>query len=94
MEWTAFLELVAAPLFIGMCSVIYMLYRKVEETAAAINTELEAVRSQLAAWQLEIVKTYATKAESEKSEAKLFAAIDRIENKLDRALGIRHPSGD
>lgn len=48
------------------------------------HTEVADVRTQVSSWQLEIVRTYATKTDLEKLEARIDAGFNRIETKLDK----------
>lgn len=48
------------------------------------HTEVADVRTQVSSWQLEIVRTYATKTDLEKLEARIDAGFNRLEVKLDK----------
>ena len=55
------------------------------------HSEVADVRTQVSSWQLEIVRTYATKTDLEKLEARIDAGFSRLEVKLDK-LAQRRPS--
>lgn len=57
--------------------------KSLEKEVDRQGAEVEAARAQLAAWQLEIVRSYATKAELDKLENRIVAAIERLELKLE-----------
>jgi hypothetical protein len=50
------------------------------------HEEVADVRTQVSSWQLEIVRTYATKTDLEKLEKRIDAGFDRIEAKLDKIV--------
>jgi hypothetical protein len=50
------------------------------------HTEVADVRTQVSSWQLEIVRTYATKSDLEKLEKRIDAGFDRLELKLDKLV--------
>lgn len=50
------------------------------------HTEVADMRTQVASWQLEIVRTYATKSDLEKLEKRIDAGFDRLEIKLDKLV--------
>lgn len=55
------------------------------------HAEVADVRTQVSSWQLEIVRTYATKTDLEKLEARIDAGFNRIESKIDKLVQ-RRPS--
>lgn len=56
-----------------------------------MSTEMNAMRNNVNAWQLQIVQTYATKAELERIESKIIGAIEKLDNRLERALAAASP---
>lgn len=62
-------------------------YRRIDEAHEAVGD----IRSQVNAWQLEIVRTYATKSEMDKLADRMASGFARIDEKLDRILaqGVR-----
>lgn len=57
--------------------------KSVEKEMARQASEVASCRTDLGAWQLEIVRSYATKAELDKLENRIVTAIERLELKMD-----------
>jgi hypothetical protein len=56
------------------------------------HAEVAGVRTQVSSWQLEIVRTYATKTDLEKLEKRIDAGFDRLETKIDKLFHQRRSS--
>jgi len=93
-DWVQFLELIAIPAF----GLLFWYVQKVQDksekhgdkaidhadkSAEKLNEEMESVRTQLGAWQIEVMRTYATRAEVERLENRIVGAIERLEKKID-----------
>jgi hypothetical protein len=96
-DWLQFLEIVAAPLFVGVLIAGGWAYRdlrgyirKVEEKALLAQTESARVsselRSQMQAMTIEIMKQYVPKDDVIRMEQRVMDAIGKIDEKLERAL--------
>ena len=48
-----------------------------------LHEEMARVQSEMSAWQLEVVRNYATRAELEKLEQRIIGAIERLEKKIE-----------
>jgi hypothetical protein len=64
--------------------------KQAEARAKRAEDEVENIRSQVAAWQLESLKGFATKQELEKLERRIDEGFARLEAKLDRVLAAGH----
>lgn len=73
LEWLDFVFKVAAPV---ASVVLWFLWNELKET-----------KTQLAAWQLEVVKMYATKAELREFGNSVTNAVEKLERKIDKYLG-------
>lgn len=60
-------------------------YKRIDEA----HDEVATLHTQVAAWQLEIVRTYATKSELEKVVAQILAGFEKLEARLDRLITIK-----
>lgn len=87
--WITAVEL---PALAGLYWLIWRTRRDAEKSNAAVRTDMEAglagLREGLAAYKLEVAKSYASIAYLKEVEARLTDHLVRIENKLDRTAGL------
>ena len=95
MEWLAFVQIVAIPLFVALATAVYKVHDKhssfVEKHNDDLNKlserhgeEIDSLRAQQAAWQLEVVKNYVTRPEIERLEMRIVQIIERLEGKMEK----------
>lgn len=84
MDWMNFVTIVAAPVAVVLATYIYKIDEKTTAALARKDEEIESVRAQLGAWQLEVVRNYVTRSEIERLEARILAAIDKLSISIEK----------
>lgn len=87
--WITAVEL---PALAGLYWLIWRTRRDAEKSSTAVRADMESglahLRESLAAYKLEVAKSYASIAYLKEVEARLTDHLVRIENKLDRTAGL------
>ena len=78
MDWMNFVTVVAAPVAVILATYIYKIDEKTTAALARKDQEIQSVRAQLGAWQLEVVRNYVTRSQIERLEARILAAIEKV----------------
>jgi hypothetical protein len=84
MDWMNFVTIVAAPAGAILATYIYKIDEKTTAALSRKDEEIESVRAQLGAWQLEVVRNYVTRSEIERLEARILAAIDKLSVSIEK----------
>lgn len=93
-ELLPFIEIIVAPIigyiFLHIHKLEKRLNEKINNDSVAsskandkLYEEMARVQGEMSAWQLEVVRNYATRAELEKLEQRIIGAIERLEKKIE-----------
>lgn len=87
LDWTAWVALVDLPAMAGLLALIWRTRqengRAVDELQALLDKRTNQLREALAAFKLEVAKTYASQTDLKALEDRLVSHLLRIETKLD-----------
>ncbi len=87
LDWTAWVALVDLPALAGLLALIWRTRqengRAVDELQGLLDKRTDQMREALAAFKLEVAKTYASQTDLKALEDRLVSHLLRIETKLD-----------
>jgi hypothetical protein len=88
MDWLQFVSVVAIPAFVGLL-VLHFRHRAHDDVRhKELTDKLTATQRELDAYKLIVSQTYASQGYLKDVESRLVQALGKIEDKLDRVLGL------
>jgi len=94
MNWADFVSLIEAPAFVGLILALAWIYRDlcdqvrrlqvdIQAETMQLRQETEHLRKQHQHWLIDVIRDYVPKEDVARLEARILAAISRVEAKID-----------